>query len=148
MRHDLALLRRLPAKVITMQGNELNAYIAWAFNSPRVWKEFKWQVKGKTMAQQEWTIQARVDCGPDEQVAIKVAVQRLARHLLTQISLSPTLRGKVQVVCYSEDFFNGHQDIALIDDTVSEAISGLPDGHQDEGVSRDLLDAVRDLQAE
>ena len=61
------------------------------------------------MSQRQWTIEARADCSDGEKEAIKQTVRQLGRHLCAQLNLLPT-KVRVQVVCFSNDFFSGHDD--------------------------------------
>jgi len=99
------------------------------------------------MAQRQWTIEARADfADPEKNEAITEAVRRAAVHINATLELLSDGQ-KPQVVVYSDDFFTGHKDIALLPDTLGKAIQDHG-GEEPEKVSDELLQAMRDLQHE
>ena len=51
-----------------------------------------------------------------------------------------------QVVCFSEDFFLGHQEIALLKDKMGDALEEHDAAAGEEApVSQEMLDAVREM---
>ena len=91
------------------------------------------------MSQRQWTIEARADCSDGEKEAIKQTVRQLACHLCAQLNLLPT-KVQVQVVCFSDDFFSGHEDIAMLEDKLGAALQ-INDSPV-ETVSSELMDAA------
>lgn len=93
--------------------------------------------------QRQWTIEVRADCEPAEKEAINTAIRRNARHLLTLVGLLPTPI-KVQVVAYSEDFFDGHEDINLWEDHMGLALE--QNDAKEETPSAELLEAAKEIR--
>lgn len=89
--------------------------------------------------QRQFTIELRVNYADQERNdVIRRACQAAARHVyamaaLLQDGIEP------QIAISSDDFFSGHQQIALLDDTVQQAID---QGRvEEEPISEDLLAA-------
>ena len=95
------------------------------------------------MSQRQWTIEARADCSDGEKEAIKQTVRQLACHLCAQLNLLPT-KVRVQVVCFSDDFFSGHEDIAMLEDKLGAALQMNESAA--ETVSSELMSTVLDMQ--
>lgn len=96
------------------------------------------------MAQRQWTIEARADfADPEKNAVITEAVRRAAVHVNAQLALLSDGQ-KPQVVCFSEDFFDGHQDIALLQDTLGDALEEHSD-MQEAPISSELLAAAREM---
>lgn len=94
----------------------------------------------------QWTIEMRAHCSDAEREAITETVRKLARHGDATLKLLPNATAmKPEVVCYGDDFFVGHFDVSMLDDSIAEAISAQSLG-EDEGVSDELLQAARDMQ--
>jgi hypothetical protein len=78
-------------------------------------------------------------------VALTETISRLARHADATVKLLPNATEMGPgVVAYGDDFFVGHFDVGLLQDTIGEAIASHDLGH-DEGVSDELLQAARDM---
>lgn len=102
------------------------------------------QMKGMTM-QRQWTIEARADfADADKNEAITEAVRRAAVHIHATLALLADGQ-KPQVVAFSDDFFAGHQDIALLEDTIGKGLKEFA-GLQEGEVSDELMQAARDMQ--
>ena len=97
--------------------------------------------------QRQWTIEARADfADPEKNDAITIAVQRFAVALNATLVLIKDNGQSPQVVCYSDDFFTGHEDIALIEDKLGKAIADNSETTQTMDVSDEMLQAMRDIQ--
>ena len=98
--------------------------------------------------QRQWTIEARADFADAEKnEAITKAFREAAVHVHAVLSLLSDGQ-KPEVVCYSEDFFSGHADIALHKDTLGDAISEHGDAMAGGGVIDELLAAAAEMQHE
>ena len=96
--------------------------------------------------QRQWTIEGRADfADPEKNEAITKAFQNAAVMLNATLILIKDNGQSPQVVCYSDDFFTGHEDIALIEDKMGKAIADSPDT-QSLDVSDEMLQAMRDIQ--
>jgi len=120
----------------------LDKIILWRLNDPR-YTDRASLVKGVAM-QRQWTIEARADFADQEKNdAITEAVRRAAVHINATIALLAD-GIKPQVVAFSDDFFAGHQDIALLEDLLGKAIRTEEVG-EEAPVSEEMLRAVRDM---
>lgn len=123
----------------------LDKLILWRMTDPR-YEDRETRVKGLSM-QRQWTIEARADFADQEKNdAITEAVRRAAVHINATIALlADGIRP--QVVAFSDDFFAGHDDIALLEDKLGKAIEDHADQVGDEAaVSDEMRDAMRDMQ--
>ena len=123
----------------------LDQVILWRMNDPR-YEDRATRVKGLSM-QKQWTIEARADfADKGKNDMIDEAVRRAAVHINATIALiSDGI--KPQVVAFSDDFFAGHNDIALLKDTLGEAIIEHGDQAGDEApVSSEMMRAMSEMQ--
>jgi hypothetical protein len=128
---------------VLARSDIVDALLIWRMNDPR-YKDRRTRVKGLSM-QRQWTIEARADfADADKNEAITEAIRRAAVHVHATLALLSDGQ-KPQVVAFSDDFFSGHADIALLPDTLGAAIKEHGDG-KDTAVSQELLDAMRDMQ--
>jgi len=96
--------------------------------------------------QRQWTLEARADFTDKEKnEAIDTAVREAAVHIHAVIALLSDGQ-KPQVVCFSDDFFDGHQEIALHQDKLGDAVAAHGDKMAGGGVSQELLAAATDMQ--
>ena len=94
--------------------------------------------------QRQWTIEARADfADPEKNELITEAVCRAAVHIHAQIALLQDTV-KPQVVAFSDDYFTGHNEIALLEDTLGKAIK--EHGGDQDSVSAEMLQAVKDMK--
>lgn len=94
------------------------------------------------MSQRQWTIEARTDCDDKFKETVSAMVRAYARRLQLVLDMLPE-KTSVDVACWSNDFFSGHEDLSLLDDKIGEAEKMLPEGN--EPPSEELLDALRNL---
>lgn len=121
----------------------LDQIILWRMNDPR-YTERNTHVKGLPM-QRQWTIEARADFADAEKNdAITEAVRRAAVHINATLNLISDGQ-KPQVVAFSDDFFAGHQEIALLEDTIGKGLKEHGDKVAEAPVSDEMMQAVRDM---
>jgi len=122
----------------------LDKVIIWRMNDPR-YEDRETRVKGLSM-QRQWTIEARADFADQEKNdAITEAVRRAAVHINATIALLAD-GIKPQVVAFSDDFFAGHEDIALLEDKLGKALADHSEAAGEEApVSDEIMQAMRDL---
>jgi hypothetical protein len=125
---------------ILANPDALDKLIIWRMDDPRYTQQ-----EGAT--QRQWTIEARADFADQEKNdAISEAVRRAAVHINATIALLAD-GIKPQVVAFSDDFFAGHEDIALMPDSIGAAIAEHAEDVGGEApVSEEMLQAMRDLQ--
>lgn len=114
--------------------------IKWAMEDPRYIEQ---QEDG--MAHCQWTIQLRFDplSDEDKKEYMNKLVVRVASHLLAQANL---LEGPIQstIACYSDDFMKARKEIALVPDTIGEALKAYAVEEQ-EGLSDEMQEVVSGL---
>jgi hypothetical protein len=71
---------------------------------------------------------------------MRQALQTAARHVLAKAHLLSDSRVMPQVSMFSDDFFDGHADIKLLDDNVQKGMDIL-DNETGEVISADLIAA-------
>ncbi len=108
--------------------------VVWMRNDPRPYVGYGEDRK----MQRQWSIEARVNLSGIEKPeavieAVTVAVRNAGVHLNAQLAL---LGVPQEVVMFSDDFFTGHADIAMMQDTLGKAV---------EGVSDEMLDALKEM---
>lgn len=97
--------------------------------------------------QRQWTIEARADfTDPDKNAVITKAIQEAAVHVYAQLAL---LSDGVQpeVAAFSEDFFAGHEQISLLEDSIGKAKGVDIGGDDDFGLTDELTKAAAELKS-
>lgn len=95
--------------------------------------------------QRQFTMEIRVTFQEDgKSVEFRKAMAAAGRQLITVAAL---LDGtcKPEIALYSDDFYKGHEEISLMEDSVSKG-KELLGGDEDKGVSQAMVDALRDNQ--
>lgn len=119
--------------------------ISWRMQHPRMLRNITIGKinKGEPFMQRQFSIELRVDYADNEKNEVmRQALQKAARHMFaTAMLLRDTV--KPQIAIYSDDFFDGHEAIALIEDDVQKGLDDLG-GEQEETVSSDLMNAMKD----
>lgn len=122
----------------------MNEMIEWKSHGPQ---GLLWYTDRSELMNRQFTIELRVDyADQDKNEVMRKALQVAARHMFATASLLSD-GVKPQIAMFSEDFFDGHADIALIEDTIQQGLDDLHaaggDTTADPGVSSELMDAVR-----
>ena len=121
----------------------LDQLVIWRLNDPR-FIDRNHRIKGIHM-QRQWTIEARADyADPEKNEAITTAIREAAVHVHAVMALLADGQ-KPQVVCYSDDFFHGHEQIALHEDKLGAAIAQHGDNVGGGRVSDELLAAAAEI---
>lgn len=98
------------------------------------------------MAQTLWTIEARADFSdPSKKEAITKIMRECAVHADAMMALLQDSQ-RPQVVFYSDDFFEGAQQLKLHEDTLGKALDTHGDSVGEGGVSDELLAAAKALE--
>jgi hypothetical protein len=119
----------------------LDRMIVWRMQDPRYNKRLD---AVETRMQRQFTIELRVDYEDAEKNPVmKEALLRAARHVFATATLLADAV-KPQIVLFSDDFMVGHEEIPLLEDTLGKAIEEAG-GQEQEGVSEEMLKAVRDM---
>ena len=93
--------------------------------------------------QRQYTIELRVDYADSgKNDTMRTALQAAARHVYaTAVLLADAV--KPQVAIFSDDFFAGHEQITLLEDTIKDGLSQIGDTKED-APSDELVQAMRD----
>lgn len=91
--------------------------------------------------QRQFTIELRVDYADNEKNAsMQEAVQRAARHVLATAALLAD-GVKPQIAAFSDDFFTGHKEISVLEDTIAKGKEQIGADAED-SVSSELTAAL------
>ena len=97
--------------------------------------------------QRQFTIELRVDYADNEKNgSMQEAVQRAARHVLATAALLAD-GVKPQIAAFSDDFFTGHQEISVLEDTIAKGQKQIG-GELEDAVSSELTAALAASTAE
>lgn len=125
----------------TIDGGVLDQLIDWRKEDLRY---FANTPEGTKCMQRQWTIEGRADfTDQGKNDAVTQAFREAAAHINAVLKLLQD-GAKPQVVCFSDDFFSGHQEIDLMPDTIGKAIADCDVG-EESPISQEMLDAFRDL---
>jgi|ERR1035437_3421072 hypothetical protein len=93
--------------------------------------------------QRQFTIELRVDYADAEKnETMRTALQAAARHVYaTAVLLADAV--KPQIAIFSDDFFAGHEQITLLEDTIKDGLDQIGDTKED-APSDELVRAMRD----
>lgn len=124
----------------------LDKLIIWRMADPR-FIDRKNRVRGLKM-QKQWTIEARADfADPDKNEIIDRVVREAAVHVHATLALLSDGQHP-QVVCYSDDFMHGHEELNLHDDKLGNAIAEHGGKMGEGAVSSELLAAAAEIAHE
>lgn len=97
--------------------------------------------------QRQFTIELRVDYADNEKnAAMQEAVQRAARHVLATAALLAD-GVKPMIAAFSDDFFTGHKEISVLEDTIAKGQAQIGSTAED-SVSSELTSALASHVAE
>lgn len=124
--------------------DQLDKLLAWKLHSPSNSRRFKLSAvtEGKHM-QRQFNIELRVDyedSGKNDEM--RKACAAAARHVYAMAQLLAD-GVKPQIAIYSDDYFQGNQEIGLLEDTIQQGKDQVGGGEETE-VSSELMGAVRD----
>ena len=94
--------------------------------------------------QRQYTLELRVDFADNEKNgAMKETLQQCARRAFATANLLADNPKATQVAIWSDDFFSGHEEIALLEDVLGEVDETNP-VDTSEQPSDELLGALKD----
>jgi hypothetical protein len=128
-------------------SNVLDQIIDWKIRSPRHLRnhtKLSAITRGEHM-QRQFTVELRVDYADnDKNETMRTALQHAARHVYaTAVLLSDGV--KPQVAVFSDDFFSGHEEIKLLEDTIQHGIDATNMQDATDQVSGELMSAMKDI---
>ena len=127
----------------------VKSVFVWRMGDPRI----RETTRRSTDMKRQWNIEARADFADKEKNdLITAAVRRAAVHINAEIALLLMADGagqKPQVMAYSDDYFTGHAEIALLQDTLGDALAKHGSGETDATpVSDELIRAFAQAEQE
>lgn len=118
---------------------QLDKMIEWKSRGPA---GLLWYTQRSALMNRQFTIELRVDYADAEKNEVmRRALQIAGRHMFATASLLSD-GVKPQIAMFSDDFFDGHAEIALIEDTIQKGLDEVG-GEGDQGVSSELIAACR-----
>jgi hypothetical protein len=122
---------------LSMQPEVLDKLILW-----RVYRIRDTATQEELQMQRQFTIEIRVDYADNgKNEAMRTALQAAARNIYaTAVLLADGV--KPQIAIFSDDFFDGHEIISLLQDTVAQGVAAIASEEPEEGVSDELLQAA------
>lgn len=116
----------------------LNALIVWRMNDPRLGNAPLKECK----MQRQFTIEVRVDYADEgKNEAMRETVTYAARRVLATAALLAD-GVKPQAVVFSDDFFSGHTDIAILEDKFAPKEG---ESQSSDSVSDEMAAAMREM---
>lgn len=95
--------------------------------------------------QRQWAIEARADfTDPAKNKTIDEAFRRAARHIDAQLQLLSDGQ-KPQVVCFSDDFVDDHEDLSVRPDELRQVLEQHKEWAEEE-VSDSMLRAAKEME--
>lgn len=133
----------------TANPDMLERLIEWKLQSPsqhrRKGNRMTAITEGKQM-QRQFNIELRVDyedAGKNDEM--KKACAHAARHMFATAQLLAD-GVKPQISIFSDDFFQGVETIALLEDTIQQGIEQIGQDGVEEQVSSDLMSAIHNQE--
>lgn len=119
----------------------LDRLIEWKMDDPRVGVGNAHTGRRQRM-QRQFTIELRVDyADPEKNPSMQQALQAAARHVYaTAVLLADGV--KPQIAIFSDDFFTGHEVIALLEDTIARGVESIGGAEEGEDISSELMAAA------
>jgi len=132
-------------------NDEMNALIEWKSKSIVVLRHYKFvnvtpDIQRSIHMQRQFTIELRVDFADQEKlVSMKQVLQQAARHAFATAQLISDNPKTTQIAIYSDDFFTGHEEIKLMDDTIQQGLDDTGETTSgSDAISSELMGAVAD----
>lgn len=132
------------AEAFTGPRDQLDKLIDWLSGRTAVLKSYKLDTitRGAHM-QRQFTIELRVDFADSEKLGpMKQVLQQAARHAFATAQLISDNPKSTPIAIFSDDFFSGHEEIKLLDDTIQEGLDALGETSGSETISSELSAAA------
>jgi hypothetical protein len=132
-------------ETFTGTDDECNRLIDWKAGSIAVLRSYKLDTitRGAHM-QRQFTIELRVDFADPEKLGpLKQVLQQAARHAFATAQLISDNPKSTQIAIFSDDFFSGHEEIKLLDDTIQEGLDAIGEESGTEEISSELAGAFK-----
>ena len=137
---------RQTTEVLAFEGSkeELDKLIEWKAGSIAVLKHYKLDTitRGAHM-QRQFTMELRVDFADKDKLPVLIETFRQAAcHVNATAQLISDNPKSTQIVVYSDDFFAGHQEIALLDDVIQQGLDAVGETSGSDTISDELAGAI------
>lgn len=140
----VAAMRYEDIEAFTGPEDQLGQKIDWLAGRIAVLKRYKIDTitRGAHM-QRQFTIELRVDFEDSEKLQpLKEVLQQAARHAYATAQLISDNPKSTQIAIFSDDFFSGHEEIKLLDDTIQQGLDQIGEDSGADSVSSELAAAV------
>lgn len=134
--------------VFTGPDEQLNRLIDWKAGSVDVMRHYKsahainWREEHRHM-QRQFTIELRVDFEDSGKLQpLKEVLQQAARHAYATAQLISDNPKSTQIAIFSDDFFSGHEEIKLLEDTIQQGLDQIGESSGADSVSSELAASV------
>lgn len=131
-------------ETFTGPQDQLERLIDWKAGAIAVLRQYKLDTitRGAHM-QRQFTIELRVDFADSEKLGpLKQVLQQAARHAFATAQLISDNPKSTQIAIFSDDFFSGHEEIKLLDDTIQQGLDSLGETSGSDAISSELSAAA------
>jgi hypothetical protein len=132
-------------EAFTGTPDQLDRLIEWKAGSISVLRSYKLHTitEGAHM-QRQFTIELRVDFADPEKLGpLKQVLQQAARHAFATAQLISDNPKSTQIAIFSDDFFSGHEEIKLMDDTIQQGLDAIGETSGSVDVSDEMAEAFK-----
>ena len=133
-------------EVLAFEGpkDQLDKLIEWKAGSIAVLRHYRLDTIARgAHIQRQFTMELRVDFADKDKLPVLIETFRQAAcHVNATAQLISDNPKSTQIVVYSDDFFSGHQEIALLDDVIQQGLDAVGETSGSEGVSSELMEAA------
>lgn len=132
-----------------MPEADQDAIIEWKSGSIAVLKHYHLPTDTITRGahmQRQFTIELRVDFADAEKLPVlKGVLQQAARHAFATAQLISDNPKSTKIAIFSDDFFTGHETIALLEDTIQQGLDATGETSGSDDISSELANAAKGL---
>lgn len=124
--------------------DQFDRKIEWCAGRMAVLRHYKLDTitRGAHM-QRQFTVELRVDFADQDKLPeLKQVLQQCARHAFATAQLLSDNPKTTQVAIFSDDFFSGHEEIKLLDDTIQQGLDAIGETSGSESLSSELVGAM------
>lgn len=96
--------------------------------------------------QRQFTIELRVDFADQDKLEpLKQVLQQAARHAFATAQLISDNPKLTKIAIFSDDFFSGHEEIKLLEDTIQQGLDAVGETSGSDGLSSELMNAAKGI---
>lgn len=94
--------------------------------------------------QRQFTVELRVDFADADKLGpLKQVLQQVARHAFATAQLLSDNPKSTQIAIFSDDFFSGKEEIALLDDVIQQGLDATGNTSGSGEISSELMGALK-----